>query len=92
MIPTFAYSQNIGMWRDNSIGMSSTITLYKKNNNYYLSTLLDGSSNTVIEKLKKVKNIYFRIGFSDYYIIDSNGNLNCYDDQGFVFSADAARR
>ena len=90
-LPTASYSQDLGMWRDNSLGLSSTITLSKKNNTYYLTTVLDNSGKSVVEKLKKIQNKYIRVGFSDYYIIDNFGNLNCYDDQGLVFSANSIK-
>jgi hypothetical protein len=81
-----AYAKEIGAWRDESPGLSSTITIIKNKNTYTINTKLD-SGGEVDNELKKTGNKYLRIGFSDYYIIDKDGYLNCYDDQGLIYQA-----
>jgi len=92
---TFAHSGNrkeIGRWRDDTPTISSTLVLYKENNQYFINYIFDKgeivTQELVKEKSKKGKESFRSVSHSgEYYIIRKDGYLEVRDYKGLIFTA-----
>ncbi|WP_157698685.1 hypothetical protein [Geobacter sp. DSM 9736] len=87
LVATVVQAQVIGSWKDDGPeGIGTDITIYKSSGAYHLKQVFrDGSRSD--KKVKKVGSKYIQYGSQDYYVIDRDGTLKCYDKQGLVFEA-----
>jgi hypothetical protein len=81
----------IGNWLDTG-GISHTITMTKINGKYQMTSLYaDGSGETITLGVKVVngeERLYENPGnfYGDYMVIESDGSLAFYDNQGFIYN------
>jgi len=89
----------IGQWVDNA-GKSwqQDITIVQKGQRFFrISKFQDGSSNQAELVEVKAEGVQGRVfvdtdsSFGEFCIIDANGNLDLYDEEGFIREAKKAR-
>ncbi|OGE83037.1 MAG: hypothetical protein A2Y39_07045 [Candidatus Delongbacteria bacterium GWF2_40_14] len=86
-------SEIIGRWKDESPLVGAFITIFKRNNQIFLSKkYIDGSKSEIeiIQKKQSGKIKYqekLENRFGTYYLIEKNGDLSVYDNDGFITSA-----
>jgi hypothetical protein len=82
--------QVIGSWFDTN-GLPHTIVIKKLNGSYQMTTVFgDGSGDTKTLGVKVVNGEERLYGdtdnyYGDYMVIEKNGDLAFYDDQGFIY-------
>lgn len=85
--------QIVGKWNDLTPGFKGVITIIKKNGSFYFKEILTGSSKTYEKSLtfinKYGKSYFYIIGSEagDYYLLKENGDLECYDNIGYISRA-----
>jgi len=85
------YPNLVGKWKCYSSGtysvLNSDVRIYKKNGKYYQSMVFDKDGSESILQLSKVSNNrYNNIGKSDYNIINTDGDLEFWDKQGYFMT------
>jgi len=94
--PPSSDRQVIGTWRNEFIP-AAVITIYRKNRKIYMEKLFsDGSalSYEMVEKRSTLGRRFQKVDPSaagDYWIIDSNGDLQSRDEDGLIATAPKAR-
>jgi hypothetical protein len=85
------YPNLVGKWKCYSSGaysvLNSDVRIYKKNGKYYQSMVFDKDGSESTLQLSKVSNNrYNNIGKSDYNIINTDGDLEFWDKQGYFMT------
>ena len=85
------YPNLVGKWKCYSSGaysaLNSDVRIYKKNGKYYQSMVFDKDGGESTLQLNKVSNNrYNNIGKSDYNIINTDGDLEFWDKQGYFMT------
>lgn len=86
------YPNMIGKWicyQTNYLStLNSTIRIYKKGNIYYQSMVFDkNGSESVLRLKKKSDKRYDVVGKSDYNVINSDGDLEFWDKEGYFLTS-----
>lgn len=82
----------IGVWYDERPYIGAKITLYKKTGKLFIETIYkDGSKSKkrLIEKLFNSNRRFdtvIKSNFGEYWILDTDGKLKIYDNDGYIFT------
>lgn len=79
----------VGKWEDNSLGHRIIIQIYKRKNQYIMRHIEGGEyyeRKLKYTRFRGLKRFVYDNNFGEYLLIDKNGNLNFYDEQGFIYS------
>lgn len=82
----------IGTWEEVDEMMSGTYTIFKENNELKMNMLFMDDSEMTINLKESIVNDKTRYDYkdeskNDYFVIESNGNLGFYDNDGKISEA-----
>jgi hypothetical protein len=84
------YPNLVGRWVLNETNYLSTLNsivrIYKKGGIYYISKAFDKGSESNLKLIKKSAKRYNVVGKSDYNIINKNGELEFWDNEGYFLT------
>lgn len=77
----------IGSWKFSLYQMGGTLTIYKKDNQYFCYTVFSDGSKSVKNLSKEEDKFYIlddgkHSSYGGYYVVSSDGLLNVFDDDG----------
>jgi hypothetical protein len=84
------YPNLVGRWVLNESNylssLNSIVRIYKKGGVYYISKAFDKGSESNLKLIKKSAKRYNVVGKSDYNIINKNGELEFWDNEGYFLT------